>query len=281
MINVILKKINSRLAEKQKEKAKKYYWKFLSLKSKIKSKIKWFPRNLFVFLIWPFIKNKKIKNINLFEQKFYSQNGGDGIVQAIFHKIGTTNKFCVEFGIGNGTECYSRYLMNKKNWKCLQMDCGENLPLGAKREWITAENINFLFKKYDVPEEFDLLSIDIEFNDFWIWKAINGYFPRVVIVEYNASISPNKSRTVDYDPNAHWDGTDYFGASLLAMSNLGKEKGYTLIGCCNAGVNAFFVRSDLTGNNFETKSVAENYRPPRYGKSGNGHPKSNKIMTPV
>ena len=252
---------------------------------KTRSKIKWILKNLTASLIQPFAKKKKIKNINIFEQKIYSQNGEDGILKIIFNKIGVTNKFCVEFGVGDGTVCNTRYLIEKQGWDFLHMDQGKNLPPSIKKESVTAENVNSLFKKYKVPKEFDLLSIDIDSNDYWVWKAIGEYSPRVVVIEYNASIPPAESKAIKYDPMAHWDGTNYFGASLLALANLGQTKGYTLIGCDSRGIDAFFIKNGLIKNNFVIKSVKETYRPPRYGKKINGkhigHPLSNKLMIPV
>ncbi len=247
-------------------------------------KIKWSLRNLFVFLIAPFLRNKNIEDINIFEQRFYSQNGEDGIIKIIFDKIGITNKFCVEFGVGDGGECNTRYLV-EAGWSFLHMDCNVCSDLSIKKEFVTAENVNFLFKKYAVPEEFDLLSIDVDLNDYWIWKAISGYSPRVVVIEYNASISPAESLAVEYDPSAHWDGTNYFGASLLALAKLGTKKGYALVGCDSAGVNAFFVRDYLIEDKFEIKSIEQLYKRPRYGEKFNGkylgHPSSQRSMIPV
>ncbi|KAK3582500.1 hypothetical protein CHS0354_024047 [Potamilus streckersoni] len=154
-----------------------------------------------------------------------------------------------------------------------------------KKEFITAENINSLFNKYNVPKEFDLLSIDIDSTDYWIWKAIEGYIPRVVIIEYNASFPPTESKVVKYDPNLLWDNSNYFGASLLAYEKLGKEKGYTLIACDKTGTNAFFIRSELIKNHFVVKPIGEVYRPPMYGEIINGahigHPPSSKSMMSV
>lgn len=221
--------------------------------------------------------------MNLLEQRFYSQNGEDGIIKTIFDKIGTTNKFCVEFGI-EPVEGNTIYL-KKKNWNCLWMD-GKGDGKIIKNEFINAENVNVLFKKYNVPKEFDLLSIDIDSNDYWVWKAVGNYSPRVVIMEYNATIPPAESKTIKYDPRAQWDHTNYFGASLLALKKLGASKGYTLIACDNTGVNAFFVRDDLVKDHFEIKkTVAEIYRPPKYGRKVDGkyvgHSPSNKSMVSV
>ena len=163
-----------------------------------------------------------------------------------------------------GLECNTR-LLSENGWRGFLMNGKGYLKFDVKEEFITAENINELFKKYNVPTNFDLLSIDLDFNDYWIWKAIKGYSPRVVVIEYNASIPVNVSKVIKYDPKGKWDGTNYFGASLLALVKLAKKKGYTLIGCDNSGINAFFVRDDMVKDNFKVRSIEELYKPPAYG----------------
>jgi hypothetical protein len=226
-----------------------------------------------------------IADISKFEWKVYSEDGEDGILQGILAKLGTTNKFCVEFGAGDGIGCNTGLLVKNFGWNCLHMDWGGNSEAWVKQEKVTAENINDLFNKYGVPAEFDVLSIDIDSNDYWIWKAIQGYSPRIVVIEYNASIPVAESRAVEYDPNLQWDGSNYFGASLKAMTDLGKQKGYTLIGCNSKGVNAFFVRNDLVNNNFKIRDITDLYREPAYGVKANGkfigHPVSNRQMINV
>lgn len=230
-------------------------------------------------------KEKDDFNINFFERRFFSQYGEDGIIDFIFSIIGTTNKFFVEFGVGDGTECNTRYLLEKKGWTGLMMDGGDDLKPHIKKEMITAENINDLFKKYNVPKHFDLLSIDIDLNTYWVWKAIEDYFPKVVVIEYNSSIPPTESRATKYDPLGMWDGTNYFGASLLALVKLGELKGYTLVGCESHGVNAFFINDDLLDNKTKNKKIQGLYRPPKYGEMINGtyigHPKSERIMREI
>jgi hypothetical protein len=144
--------------------------------------------------------------------------------------------------------------------------------LNIKNEFITAENIESIFKSADVPTELDLLSIDIDYNDYYVWKAITNYNPRVVVVEYNAIYMPDTNFVVAYNPQRTCDRTSYYGASLLALQELADEKGYCLVGCCFAGVNAFFVRKDLVNDNFEAPYTAANhYEPVRdylYYKAG-------------
>lgn len=151
-----------------------------------------------------------------------------------------------------------------------------NDALNLQQEFITAENIEELFSKYNVPKEFDLLSIDIDGNDYWVWNAIKNYFPRVVIMEYNACIPYAPAVTVPYEPSFSWDKTEYYGASLSAMVQLAKEKNYTLIDTDSCGVNAFFVRNDLL-KPFKISPPATLYRPAAFkGKKGNAHPKDPK-----
>ncbi|MGI0060808.1 MAG: class I SAM-dependent methyltransferase, partial [Nitrosotalea sp.] len=125
---------------------------------------------------------RRIEDINCFEMSVFSQNGEDGILDAIFKKIGTTNNYYVEFGVEDGSQCNTRFLRERRDWKGLMMDGGDcNTPF-IKKEFITAENVNSLFEKYKVPDEFDLLSIDIDGNDYWVWKALDKHYrPRVMV----------------------------------------------------------------------------------------------------
>lgn len=222
-------------------------------------------------------------NINDWEMRVYSQNGEDGIIQYIFRKIGETNKYFVEFGAEDGRECNTRYL-REKGWDGLWMDGNFKNTL-VKKEIVTPENVEQLFNKYKVPKEFDLLSIDIDSYDYWVWKAITHYNPRVVVIEFNSTIPINKSLTVPYDPKFHWDSTNYFGASLKAMVKLSKIKHYQLVGCDSKGINAFFVREDVAAGKFTLLSHKEIYRPPKFGIKKNGkwtgYPKSPKKMVVV
>lgn len=199
------------------------------------------------------------------ERKITSQNGEDGVIEAIFGVIGVTNRYFVEFGVQDATECNTANLL-WKGWTGLMMDAGgnsRNPAASVQKEFITAENINDLFAKHNVPPVFDLLSIDIDGNDYWVWKALK-YYARVVLIEYNANIPPELRRTIFYDPNYQWRGGDYFGASLRALAELGARKGYELVYCESSGTNAFFIaRSELPGQ-YVPRPIAEIYRPPNY-----------------
>jgi hypothetical protein len=232
------------------------------------------------------------KRLNKAEYQVFSQNGEDGIIQEIFNRIGLTNKYFVEFGVEDGLECNSTNLLYKQ-WKGLWIEGSSAFSkqiterfsdligkghLQIKNEFINAENIESIFKSANVPAEPDLLSIDIDYNDYYVWKAIVNYNPRVVIIEYNSIFRPDTHFVVPYNPTRTWDKTSYFGASLLALQQLGDSKGYCLVSCSFTGSNAFFVRKDLIGNYFEEPFTAENhYEPNRdflYYKGG--HPKNHR-----
>ena len=143
--------------------------------------------------------------------------------------------------------------------------------------FITAENIEELFGRAKVPEEMDLLSIDIDRNDYYVWEKITHYRPRVVIVEYNSVVPPTMSWVVPYDPKAYgwakFGNLQHNGASLKALEELGAKKGYSLVGCDLCGVNAFFVRNDLLGDHFAKPYTAENHHEPfRFNYLGGIYP---------
>jgi hypothetical protein len=211
--------------------------------------------------------------------KVYSQNDEDGIIQEIFRRIGTTDRRFVEFGVQTGVECNTVKLLIE-GWRGLWIDA-DPMKVGIMRRnfapfvdrgqlalldnLVTVENINALLTRAGLDGEIDLLSIDIDYNDYWVWKAIDVARPRVVVIEYNAAFRPPLSITVPYDPHGRWDGSNYYGASLEALVRLGAAKDYAIVGCSIAGVNAFFVRADLAGDKFCTPATAEeHYEPPRH-----------------
>ena len=220
------------------------------------------------------LRRAPLRDLTRYEQRVYSQNGEDGILEAIFARIGTTNKYFVEFGVESGRECNTRRLAEHCGWTGLLMDAGfEDPSRNLRREYITAESINDLLAKYGVPHEFDLLVIDIDGNDYWVWKNLAVHWrPRVVVIEYNAQAGPDASLVIPYDPTFRWDGTDYYGASLRALATLGAERGYRLVACDSTGVNAFFVREDLAAGAFARRGVEALYRPMRHGPQRRGHP---------
>ena len=140
---------------------------------------------------------------------------------------------------------------------------------------VTAENVSAILAELKVPAEFDLLSLDVDRNTYFLWRALKNFRPRVVVIEYNSSFPPDQEWTVEYNASLTYNCTSYMGASLKAYERLGSEMGYALVGCELSGINAFFVRRDLCADKFAEPFTAENhYEPPRYFLlRRDGHPR--------
>ena len=198
-------------------------------------------------------KNEFVKGLQKHADRIYSQTIEDGIIREVFNNIGVTNKYFIEFGAWDGT-----YLSNTGNlrinhrWNGLLLE--GNLEKSKQYNYVThamvtAENINEIFEKGGVPRIYDLLSIDIDGNDFWVWKAIDElkYRARVVIIEYNSNFYDlSKSVAIKYAPNLNSmiPSINYYGATVRAFKKLGEEKGYSLIFRINDH-NLIFVDRNL------------------------------------
>ena len=214
------------------------------------------------------------KRLRAFEFQVNSQNGEDGIIAEIFRRIGTTDRYFVEIGLEDGKESNTAFLL-ACGWSGLWIDGGDQMHatiadkgvdiegrLQLKTAYVTAENIPSIFEEENVSKEFDLLSVDIDQNTYFAWKALQNYQPRVVVVEYNSAIPPDVEWKVEYSPERTWNGTINMGASLKALEILGSSLGYALVGCDFTGTNAFFVRNDLTEDHFSRPYSADNHFEP-------------------
>mmetsp|Transcript_13159 Transcript_13159/g.53128 ORF Transcript_13159/g.53128 Transcript_13159/m.53128 type:complete len:300 (+) Transcript_13159:218-1117(+) len=188
------------------------------------------------------------------EFSVFSQNGEDGIIQHIFKYLGETDQFYVEFGTESGIQTNTRFLREQKGWAGLLMDGGHSNPdINLQQERIYPANIRELFDRYGVPKTFDLLSIDIDSFDLWVWRRLllSDFRARVVVLEFNSNYGLGEYSTFP-DPTgtfAHsWEGDTVFGASLDALDLLARQFGYVLTYVDKASVNAFFIREDLLPN---------------------------------
>ncbi|MDD2236492.1 MAG: hypothetical protein PHG65_04715 [Kiritimatiellae bacterium] len=171
-------------------------------------------------------------------------SGEEALVSFLAERFGQNPGFCVEFGAkGHGPTWALRHVLM---WNALLMDmAGDSDPTITKAA-VTAENIHALFAEHGVPSEFDFLAIDIDGNDYWVWKALDEkrFSPRMVCIEYNCFFAPDVSVTLPYDLNRTYGKTRYYGASAAALYNLAQAKGYSLV-CVEWFMNLFFVRNDL------------------------------------
>lgn len=208
------------------------------------------------------------------EFKAFSQWGEDGIIQWLIHHINISRPIFIEFGVQNYVESNTRFLLINNNWSGLVIDGSkENVEyikhdeiywrynLKAACNFITAENINDIFRENGIEGKIGLLSIDIDGNDYWVWKAIDAVEPDIVICEYNHIFGKDRSVVVPYDPGfmrekAH-PSCLYFGASIQAFVALAQKKGYGLVACNRNGNNLFFVKKVLLNDIVRERQVED------------------------
>ena len=211
------------------------------------------------------IKNKTPIEINDIEFKIFSQFGDDGIIQYLINKLEIEEKYFnfIEFGVENYLESNTRFLLINNNWSGLILDASEKniyqiknssffwkYDLEAKSCFINKSNINniLLESKLD-KNNIGILSIDIDGNDYWVWKEISVIDPLIVIIEFNSVFGFNQKVSVPYKENfsrtkAHYSNL-FWGASIEAFKFLAAQKGYEFFSTNSAGNNAYFIKKNL------------------------------------
>lgn len=209
------------------------------------------------------IQNPVINQLTQAEFKVFSQSGEDGIIQYLISKVPIDRHIFVEFGVEDYTEANTRFLLINDKWngfviegdeanvkKIQQSELYWRCSIGAVAAFITKDNINEIIEGVGIKGDIGLLSVDIDGNDYWVWQAIDVVEPRIVICEFNRHFGSYHALTIPYKPDFNWSEAPsriYYGASLNALCLLAEQKGYDFVGCTSEGVNAFFVRKDLSG----------------------------------
>jgi len=193
--------------------------------------------------------------------RFFSQNGEDGIIWFLLSLIGDGNRRAVEICAGDGVECCTANLAVNHGWECLMIDGDPELvargqgfyrhsadawysPPTLVNAWVTAETVTALLQQHGFDTDVDVLVLDLDGMDYWIWKAIEMR-PALVVVEVNQVLGPEVSVAVPYDPAFVMTDPHHAGASLRAWVGLAESRGYRLVGVERYNFNAFFVRNDL------------------------------------
>ena len=218
------------------------------------------------------------------EFRVFSQFGDDGIIQYLARNLDLRHRTFVEFGVEDYLESNTRFLLQSNNWSGFVMDgsseCIRRLrkapffwkhDLAAEAVFVTRENVRRLLREHTRHwSGLDLLHIDVDGNDYWLWREIDAQ-PAIVIMEYNSSFGAERSITVPYAADferakAHFSHL-YWGSSLKALHALAQSKGYDFIGCNSAGNNAYFVRRDAMNASVSKVSVEQGYVPSKYRES--------------
>lgn len=195
-------------------------------------------------------------DLTLHELSVFSQNGEDGVIQEILARIGRGSRYFVEIG-ASGNESNCMFLADALGWSGVFIDAAQE-EFGALsrkyrpsdrievvRRFVTAEGIDRQLEEVGAPPDLDLLSIDVDGNDYWLWKGVRRFRPRIVIVELNAGLPPGRPVVQPYEPDRPWDGSKHYGASIGALRRLAESKRYRLVHVDTTGTNAFFVDADV------------------------------------
>lgn len=244
------------------------------------SKVGWLSQRTLIGrqLAWRVRELESIKGFSDVEFSVFSQFGDDGIIQWLVHRIPGITETFVEFGVGDYQEANTRFLLVNDNWSGLVMDSSTRYvkairgdpislthDLQSECTYVTAENIDQLLLDHGFKGDIGILHIDIDGNDYWVWRAITAVRPAIAIMEYNSVFGPERAITIPYEPQfvrrqrvtgKGLPGSHtlkkgdrisnlYFGASLPAFCDLAQSKGYDFVGSNSAGNNAYFVRSEL------------------------------------
>lgn len=216
----------------------------------------------------------------LWGHRGYAQNDEDGIVQEIFRRVGVKSARFLEIGVGNGLQNNTLFWL-KQGWRGAWVEGSPDngrfirqafgVPISRgnlhfQEQLVRAENVNDIVANAGLAgQEIDLLSIDIDGNDYYVFERLDSLNPRVVVIEYNAKFPPPARWRIPYSPDYQWDGSDWFGASLQSLADLFGRRGYGLVACNVTGSNAFFVRRDLLADRFALVDDLEQlYQPARY-----------------
>lgn len=197
------------------------------------------------------------------EVKVFSQWGEDGILDFLCEKIGLIKPRVLEIGAGNFTECNSRFLAENRNASVVVVDGRNDLVINvnssslkwkthifALEEWVTTKNINTIINSAkNMIGKLDVLSIDLDGNDYWIVEAADLSEFKIIVVEYNPLFGSAHGVSVPSDDNfnratAHYSCL-YYGASLKAFNHILDQKGFVFMGSNRVGNNAFFVHKQV------------------------------------
>ncbi len=186
-----------------------------------------------------------------FRKNIYSQTGEDGVIEKILQILPENDRWCVEFGAWDGILfSNTRNLIENAGYSAILIEGSKTKYAELQKNYHSQTNVitintfvgftkddglDTILAKTPIPFNFDFLSIDVDGNDFHIWKAMSKYHPKLICIEFNPTI-PTDVRFVQ-----RADTSLNQGSGLLPLVELGKEKGYELVAVLP--FNAFFVDS--------------------------------------
>lgn len=203
-------------------------------------------------------------------KNIYSQNGEDGIIEQLVKELGIDQGTFCEFGASNGITSSNTYnLIKNYNFSGMAIElnhssyqqCVSNYKNfnqvrvfhGAVLYNDKSNDLNTWLIKGNLPKDFDILSIDIDSDDYYIWENLTEFQPKIVIIEANSYRDPvheelpgkpSQEYSIDILQNQHKQRIA-MGASFISIVRLGLEKGYIPVSFTG---NIIFIRKDLIHN---------------------------------
>eukprot|EP00928_Gymnodinium_smaydae_P084098 TRINITY_DN67351_c0_g1_i1.p1 TRINITY_DN67351_c0_g1~~TRINITY_DN67351_c0_g1_i1.p1 ORF type:complete len:349 (+),score=29.20 TRINITY_DN67351_c0_g1_i1:91-1137(+) len=199
----------------------------------------------------------------LFSWRQSSEGSQDAVFSFILSLIQPRSCFLVEIGsthdVSRGSNVgwleqskWPTCVCGAEGWRTLRFDdADENPQINLHKEFVTKNNILDIFTRYNVPYDVDLVSIDIDSCDIYLfWELTRKWRPRVVAIEYNSRYDLGQSVAVDCfsDPPYHWRiggfKDDVYGASLRAIFDAAELRGYAVVWVVSK-LDVILVRKDL------------------------------------
>ncbi len=220
-------------------------------------------------------KYHDITSISDVDYKVYSQHGEDGIIDYILKKLSIEKPKFVEIGVGDYTECNTRFLFESRSAKGLIIDCLKNFKkkvsknlrlwkgdLKMEETFVNSENIKKILKKHDFEKDIDFFSLDIDGIDYWIIKSLPSKFSKVAVIEYNPVFGYQHEITVpninEFNRKSYHYSNLCFGMSLKALIKIMISKDFYFLGTNLRRNNAFFVSKDHNKDVFFPKIQISN-----------------------
>ena len=194
----------------------------------------------------------KLFDFNRHRRNVYSQNGEDGILSYLLAKAPSAPRRFVEFGAWDGRHFSNCALLAENGWSGMFIEADPDRQITLAANYATRPDIQCVLGKvtssgpacldalvaaHGALLEIGVLSIDINGNDYHVWRGSVKLSPAIVIIEFNPTIPADVMYAQPDDPD------EAFGSSLAALTDLAADKGYRLVAATEW--NAFFMQENL------------------------------------
>ena len=193
-----------------------------------------------------------------YQERGFSQIGQEGILKEITARLGIEKGTSLEIGAWDGVLYSNTRWALLKGWSCVYIEADKEKFAELKRNTSKydarllnrmvsleeGENFQDALFELELERDFSLMVLDIDSNEYWLWKSLEHFTPKIVCIEYNCHFSYKESLTVPYHPRNAWQCDDFYGASAGALYKLARQKGYSLV-AVQQGYDLFFVLDKL------------------------------------